>query len=89
MIIKVKNMKKLFRTGFITALAVILATGWCYGATILFPYINSNPGNLSTIVNVINTATLADLGCSATEDLQLASLPLLHQGGHCLCDRCL
>jgi hypothetical protein len=71
MIIKVKNMKKLFRTGFITALAVILATGWCYGATILFPYINSNPGNLSTIVNVINTATLADLGCSATEDLQL------------------
>ncbi|MCK4603962.1 MAG: hypothetical protein KAU41_04595, partial [Deltaproteobacteria bacterium] len=64
-------MKKLFRTGFITALAVILATGWCYGATILFPYINSNPGNLSTIVNVINTATLADLGCSATEDLQL------------------
>ena len=64
-------MKKLFRTGFMTALAVILATGWCYAATIMFPYINSNPGNLSTIVNVINTATLGGLTCAPTEDLQL------------------
>lgn len=64
-------MKKLFRTGLMTALAVTLATGWCYAATIMFPYINSNPGNLSTIVNVINTATLANLGCNATETLQL------------------
>jgi hypothetical protein len=71
MIFKEKNMKKLFRTSFMTALAVILTSGWCYAATIMFPYINSNPGNLSTIVNVINTATLAGLGCGATEDLQL------------------
>jgi hypothetical protein len=71
MIFKEKDMKKLFRTGLMTALAVILASGWCYAATILFPYINSNPGNLSTIVNVINTATLAQLGCGATENLQL------------------
>ena len=57
-------MKKLFRTGLMTALTVILATGWCYAATIMFPYINSNPGNLSTIVSTINTATIGDLGCT-------------------------
>lgn len=65
-------MKKFFRTGFMTALAVILATGWCYAATIMFPYINSNPGNLSTIVNVINTANATSLGCTVLgETLQL------------------
>jgi hypothetical protein len=72
MIFKEKDMKKLFRTGFMTALAVILATGWCYAATIMFPYINSNPGNLSTIVNVINTApSPVALNCGVTETLQL------------------
>lgn len=68
---KEKNMKKLFRTGFMTAFAVILTSGWCFAATIMFPYVNSNPGNLSTIVNVINTATLGNLGCGPVEDMQL------------------
>jgi len=71
MIFKEKNMKKFFRTGFMTALAVILTSGWCFAATIMFPYINSNPGNLSTIVNVINTANPAGLGCLPTETLEL------------------
>jgi hypothetical protein len=71
MIFKEKNMKKLFRTGFMTALAVILTSGWCFAATIMFPYINSNPGNLSTIVSVINTANPVGLGCLPTETLEL------------------
>lgn len=54
-------MKKLFGTGIIATLVVVLAGGWAYANgnanTILFPYINSNPGNLSTIINVINTAS--------------------------------
>ena len=71
MILKEKDMKKLFRTGLMTALTVILATGWCYGTTIMFPYINSNPGNLSTIVTVINTANATKAECNSSEDLQL------------------
>jgi hypothetical protein len=59
--LKEKTMKKLFGTGIIATLVVVLASGWAYanggGNTILFPYINSNPGNLSTIISVINTAS--------------------------------
>jgi len=32
--------------------------------TILFPYINSNPGNVSTIISVINTLDTTDVACN-------------------------
>ena len=59
-------MKKLFGTGIIATLVVVLAGSWAYAQngktnSILFPYINSNPGNLSTIINVINTASDTDV----------------------------
>lgn len=56
-------MKKLFRTGIIATLLVVLASGGAYASSIMFHYINSNPGNLSTIVSVINTATRASMPC--------------------------
>jgi peptide methionine sulfoxide reductase MsrB len=55
--LKEKTMKKLFGTGIIATLVVVLASGWAYAGKLLFPYINSNPGNLSTIISVINTAS--------------------------------
>lgn len=64
-------MKKLFRTGILTALLVMMASGGAYASSILFPYINSNPGNLSTIVNVINTATAVSMPCAFPNEMRL------------------
>jgi hypothetical protein len=56
-------------------LAVVLITmllcATAYADSILFPYINSNPGNLSTIINIINTATPAILTCVDPNDALL------------------
>jgi hypothetical protein len=64
-------MKKFFRTGIITALLVMMASGGAYASSILFHYINSNPGNLSTIVNVINTATDVTMPCAFPNEMTL------------------
>lgn len=64
-------MKKLFRTSIITTLLVIMASGGAYASSIMFHYINSNPGNLSTIVNVINTATAITMPCAFPGQMRL------------------
>jgi hypothetical protein len=46
-------------------------TAISHADSILFPYINSNPGNVASIVSVINTTSLAQLGCGANETLTL------------------
>ena len=60
----------------ILALTVVLGmalfgAGLAGADTILFPYVNSNPGNLSTLISVINLANASDVGCSSSDTLRL------------------
>jgi len=56
-------MKKVF---FVLCIVAVMALSFATGAkadTILFPYINENPGNVSTIISVINgTSCIAAAG---------------------------
>jgi len=60
-------MKKVF---FVLCIVAVMALSFATGAkadTILFPYINENPGNVSTIISVINgTSCIGGSGASCT-----------------------
>ena len=60
-------MKKVF---YVLCIVAVMALSFATGAkadTILFPYINENPGNVSTIISVINgTSCIGGSGASCT-----------------------
>lgn len=47
-------MKKILLTVVLVSVFVIASLGTAMADTIIFPYINENPGNVSTIISVIN-----------------------------------
>lgn len=56
-------MRKLILAVMISVLLLGFSVGVSMADTILFPYINSNPGNLATIVSTINTGNELSEGC--------------------------
>ncbi|OGW37763.1 MAG: hypothetical protein A2Y97_03710 [Nitrospirae bacterium RBG_13_39_12] len=61
-------MRKLILAVMISVLLLGFSAGVSMADTILFPYINSNPGNLATIVSTINTGNEVSEGCVLLAD---------------------
>lgn len=62
-------MKRLVTSGLVTGM-LLAGTGLAGAASIQFPYVSSNPGNVSTLISVINLGDASDI-CGPGDTLSL------------------